>query len=401
VAITFSHFSFVSSDSNCCCCDVTNYYDVNRTWVEEANCTSPLRCCKIPTKEECELKLNPTYDGSCGHNSEKKNQIKHNGVLPQKVPRPGDSFLQGWFGQRLMDENGNVIEEWCIDNYDYDSFFLWRFVSCNGDYPHWFGRCAFPSATNVLIYKPCDSDDFERTVPSCFGEVQEMNIGLGKDYGHDIDYRYDVQNETLAIWCTNYSNPKDPPANSINPAPGEDDGIVPFYLDKCRRYNEMIAPVPYKPATISDAERSKFIDPYTPENNMYPLTFRINFNMIKLKDNFYEIIIDSNHMPLGYEAILHNGDNWSISFPSNIIIENIFFNNNIKDDWKFNISKDNYATFTYINNETYHLINNIQLNGFIIEINNVYDEIRNEYAGWIARSNHSEGNFVGFGKFDL
>jgi len=390
------------NSTNCCCCDPSTYEDVNRSWVSQETCISPLKCCKIPTQEECEIKLNPTYDGSCGHNNEKKNQKKHRGVLPQKIPRPGENSLQGWFGQRLMDINGNVIEEWCIDNSDRDSFFLWRFVSCNGTYPHWFGRCVFPSATNVLIYKPCDSDDFERTIPSCFGEVQEMNIGLGSDYGHDVDYRYDVNNETLAIWCTNYSNPKNPPPDAISPAPGENDDIVPFYLEKCRKLMIDISPLPYKPMTISSEEKSKFIDQYEKENNMYPLTFRVNFNIKKLERNFYEIIIDSNHMPLGYEAIINFGDNWSISFPSFIEIQNIFFNNNIKNDWKFNINKNNYVTFIYINEKPFHLINNIQINGFIVEIqNNNEPEIDDQYAGWIARSNHTDGNFVGFGKFEL
>jgi len=181
---------------------------MNRTWSEQSNCQSPHQCCQIPTKEECELQLNPTYDGSCGHNNEKKNQRKHGGPEPQTIPRPGANHLQGWFGQRLFDINGNEIEEWCVDNYNYDSFFLWRFVPCNGDYPNWFGRCAFPSATNVLMYEACGENEFERTIPSCFGEIQEMNIGLGSDYGHDIDYRYDTSNETLAMWCTNYTYPK-------------------------------------------------------------------------------------------------------------------------------------------------------------------------------------------------
>jgi len=305
-----------------------------------------------------------------------------------------------------MDENGNVIEEWCVDNYNYDSFFLWRFVSCNGDYPHWFGRCAFPSATNLLIYKSCDSDNFERTVPSCFGEVQEMNVGLGSDYGHDIDYRYDVSNETLAMWCTNYTNPKDPPPNTTNPAPGENDGIVPFYLEKCRKYNAT-PPMPYQPNVISSEEKSKFIDQYENENKMYPLTFRVNFNIRKLENNFYEIIIDSNHMPLGYEAIINYGDNLSISFPSYIKINNVFFNDNIKNDWKYIINKNNYATFIYINEKSFHLINNIQMDGFIIEIEGNDEneqgnfDINNNYGGWIARSNHTQATFIGFGKFIL
>jgi len=398
-AFSLQIFNTIGS-SYCCCCDVGNYDDTNKSWIEQESCSSPFKCCMIPTKEECEIQLNPTYDGTCGHTGEKKNQLKHHGGAPQSIPRPGDSFLQGWFGQRLMDENGNTIEEWCVDNYDRDSFFLWRFVNCNGDYPHWFGRCAFPSATNVLMYKSCDGNDFGRTIPSCFGEVQEMNIGLGSDYGHDIDYRYDVDNETLAMWCTNYSYPKNPPPNSIHPAPGENDGIVPFYLQKCREYYDL-SPKPFEPSTINSAEKSKFIDQYQYENIMLPLTFRVNFNLRRLENNFYEIIIDSNHMPLGYEAIINYNDNWSLSFPTNVNIQNIFFNNNVKNDWKYIINKNNYITFIYINDKSLHLINNIQIDGFIIEIENELNNNVNSYAGWIARSNDTEGTFVGFGKFDL
>jgi len=134
---------------------------------------------------------------------------------------------------------------------------------------------------------------------------------------------------------------------------------------------------------------------------MLPLSFPVNFNIKKLEDNFYEIVINSNHMPLGYEAIINYNDNWSISFPIGVNIDNIFINGNIKNDWKYNKNQNNYVTFIYVNKESFHLVNNVQIDGFIIEIDNNDIDISNNYAGWIARSNNTEGSFVGFGKLKL
>ena len=206
--------SIVNSDeAYCCCCERSGFYELSREWLHKSECRSPKICCNIPSKYECQLDLNPTYDGSCGHMNEKYYQQQNGGPDPIVIPRNGygDNYdIYGWFGQRLIDNQGNEVQEWCIDNDENDSFFLFRFVNCNGSYPHWFGRCSFPAATNTLFYKQCDadsSDDFTSTIPTCFGQIQHSNIGLGYDEGRDIDYRYIVPTETESIWCSQQNKP--------------------------------------------------------------------------------------------------------------------------------------------------------------------------------------------------
>jgi len=271
------------SDTNdtkeCCCCRVDEYNEMSRSWTYESNCSEPFKCCNIPTKEECAVQLNPTFDGSCGHMNEGKYQKQNNGIEPQTIYRSGvNGEMKGWLGQRLYDDNSNVVEEWCVDNGRKDSFFLWRFVHCNGDYPNWFARCVFPSATNILLYKGCNNDNFKRTIPSCFGELEEMNIGLGDDRGHDVDYRYDVNNETLFVWCTNYTTPKNPDYNIQyeGKAPAESDGIVPFYLSQCRAAY---------PMTDNNNNDNRLLRDYQPINNN---------NKQKKRNDFFDIPCEHN-----------------------------------------------------------------------------------------------------------
>jgi len=236
-------------------------------------------------------------------------------------------------------------------------FFLWRFVHCNGDYPNWFARCVFPSATNTLLYKGCDDNTFQHTIPSCFGELEEMNIGLGSDLGHDVDYRYDVDGETLSIWCTNYTTPKDPTSNIQynGKAPAEDDGVVPFYLTECRDAFP----------TIANHNQNRLMRGYNTltntnnndnhnqknKNAMLPLTFRMNVMVNKLNHNFVEIIITGNNMPMGYESIIQYND--SISF--NLLnkqnsINSLYLNSMFNEDWIYNIHNNKqFVTFTYMN----------------------------------------------------
>ena len=206
----------INADEYCCCCERSSFYELNREWIYSNKCSSPKICCNnIGTKNECEMKLNPTFDGSCGHMNEKKYQKENNGPDPILIPRNGYSDnenIYGWFGQRLIDNKGNEVQEWCIDNDENDSFYLFRYVSCNDNlYPRWLGRCSFPAATNALIYKQCNDEnnnDFSSTVPDCFGEIQHTNIGLNDDEGRDIDYRYVVSSDHESIWCSDHNQPR-------------------------------------------------------------------------------------------------------------------------------------------------------------------------------------------------
>jgi len=119
-----------NNSTECCCCNIDNYNELTRNWTDTINCISPYECCNIPTKEECEAQLNPTFDGSCGHMNEGKYQKQNNGPDSQIIYRNGNDYvMKGWFGQRLVDINFNVIEEWCIDNGRKDSFFFMAFCS--------------------------------------------------------------------------------------------------------------------------------------------------------------------------------------------------------------------------------------------------------------------------------
>jgi len=408
--------SNTNGNSACCCCHVDDYYEMTRSWKNETDCKEPFHCCHIPTKGECEVQLNPTYDGSCGHMNEAKNQKNNNGPSSQLIYRDGENGdMKGWLGQRLYDVNSNVIEEWCIDNGRKDSFFLWRFVHCNGDYPNWFARCVFPSATNTLLYKGCDNDKFQHTIPSCFGELEEMNIGLGSDEGHDVDYRYDVEEETLSIWCTNYTVPKDPTSNIQfeGKAPAENDGVVPFYLTQCREAYSTNANLNTNRLvrgynTLTTNNNNNY---HTQKNNhdnknaMLPLTFRMGVIANKLNHNFVEIVITGNNMPFGYESIIQYND--SISF--NLLnkqnsINSLYLNSISNKDWIYNINDNKqFVTFTYINKMKKIILNhnsNIEL--FIVELmNNKNVDMKSIHIGWIARSNHKNGTFVGFGKLVL
>jgi len=371
------HF-FETTKDECCCCQIDDYNEMSRSWTNKTDCQNPLKCCNIPTKEECEIKLNPTFDGSCGHLNEEKYQKANNGSKPQEIYRNGEKYvMKGWLGQRLYDTNLNIIEEWCIDNGRADSFFLWRFVHCNGDYPNWFARCVFPSATNTLIYKGCNSNDFKYTIPNCFGELEEMNIGLGDDFGHDVDYRYDVDEETLYIWCTNHSIPKDPLYNIQykGKAPAENDGVVPFYLSQCREaYNRNDI---YDNRLLKDYYNYYHYNSNQINKKMSSLTFRMNLMINKINHYFFQIIINGNSMPLGYEAIIQYND--SISF--NILNKQIFIINQLyidsihNQDWIYNIDfKQQYVTFIYVNKHkqiTLHYNTNITL--CILEVTNNYN----------------------------
>jgi len=284
-------------------------------------------------------------------------------------------------------------------------FFLWRFVHCNGDYPNWFARCVFPRATNVLLYKGCNDDSFGRTIPNCFGELEEMNVGLGDDNGHDVDYRYDVENETLFVWCTNSTMPRDPNYNVQyeGKAPAKDDGIVPFYLSQCREtYNN------------NNNDDNRLLRDYRSNSNnqekkeMSSLTFRMNITSNKLNNGFLEIIIAGNNMPVGYESVIQYND--SISFKvlnkQDILINGLYMNSINSLDWAYNIDKEQYITFTFINKEKQIVLDydtNIEL--FIVQFTDVNETLSNIsqkiHIGWIARSNHKNGTFVGFGKLVL
>jgi len=120
----------VSDTTECCCCHVDDLNDISRSWTNENNCVEPFQCCDIPSKDECEVQLNPTFDGSCGHMNEGKYQQQNNGTSSQVIYRSGvNGELKGWLGQRLYDVNLNVIEEWCIDNGRKDSFFFMALCS--------------------------------------------------------------------------------------------------------------------------------------------------------------------------------------------------------------------------------------------------------------------------------
>lgn len=404
--------SNTNNNNPCCCCHVDDYNEMSRSWKNETDCREPFHCCQIPTKEECEVQLNPTYDGSCGHMNEGKNQKDNQGPSAQIIYRNGENGeMKGWLGQRLYDVNSNVIEEWCIDNGRKDSFFLWRFVHCNGDYPNWFARCVFPSATNTLLYKGCNDNEFEHTIPSCFGELEEMNIGLGSDRGHDVDYRYDVEEESLDIWCTNYTMPRDPTSNIqySGKAPGQDDGVVPFYLSQCRAAYPTITNNENRLlrgyTTLSNKNHHNNLQNEHHKNAMLPLTFRMNVMLKKLNHNFVEIIITGNNMPMGYESVIQYND--TISF--NLLnkqnsISSLYLNSVADKDWIYNLNnKKQFVTFTYINKAKkiiLHHNNNVSL--FIVELNGDKNvDIKNMHIGWIARSGHKNGSFVGFGKLVL
>ena len=176
----------------CCCCQRSGFWEISRKWMISDECVLPKHCCNIPSKYECEIELNPTYDGSCGHVNEGEYQKKGGGPDPVLIPRNGyedpNFFLSGWFIQRIHDVLHNEVQLWCMNNGEYSSFYLFRFVECEGDYPNWFGRCAFPAATNTLVYDSCadDIDDFTTTLPTCFAAVQHTNIGLGTCTVSDI-----------------------------------------------------------------------------------------------------------------------------------------------------------------------------------------------------------------------
>jgi len=400
--------SNTNNNNACCCCHVDDYYGMSRSWKNETDCMEPFHCCQIPSKEECEVQLNPTYDGSCGHMNEGKNQKDNNGLSSQLIYRNGDNGeMKGWLGQRLYDVNSNVVEEWCVDNGRKDSFFLWRFVHCNGDYPNWFARCVFPSATNTLLYKGCDDNNFQHTIPSCFGELEEMNIGLGSDIGHDVDYRYDVNGETLSVWCTNYTMPRDPTSNIQynGKAPAEDDGVVPFYLSQCRAAfpsianNRLIRDYNTLSTNNNNDHHNK-----KNKNAMGPLTFRVNVTLNKLNHNFVEIILTGNNMPMGYESTIQYND--SISFKllnKQNSINSLYINGISNKDWIYNIHNNKqFVTFTYINKTKKILSHDSNIELFIVELMNSKNvDIKNIQIGWIARSDHKNGSFVGFGKLVL
>lgn len=401
-----------SNTDECCCSRVDEYDEMSRYWTKTSNCTSPYHCCNIPSKDECEVQLNPTFDGSCGHMHESKYQKQNNGPSSQVIHRSGENYeMKGWLGQRLYDINLNIIEEWCIDNGYEDSFFLWRFVHCNGDYPNWFGRCVFPSATNSLMYKGCNDDKFERTIPTCFGELEEMNIGLGEDLGHDVDYRYNVNDETLFIWCTNYTMPKDPLYNIQyeGKAPAKNDGVVPFYLSQCRST--------YTVANNNNNDNRLVRDYYSVNNNhnidkhkheMKSLTFRVGVILNKLGNNLYEVVITGNNMPYGYESVIQYNDSISINIlnAQNINVNAVYINSINSQNWIHNVTNKQYITFTYINKRNQIVLEkNTSIALFIIRLNN-FDENANATKtlriGWIARSsNDKNGTFVGFGKLVL
>lgn len=406
-----------ANTKECCCCHVDDYNDMSRSWTKQTSCKSPYQCCNIPTKDECEVQLNPTFDGSCGHMHESKYQQQHNGQSSQVIHRAGTKYeMKGWLGQRLYDDKLNIVEEWCIDNGYADSFFLWRFVHCNGDYPNWFGRCVFPSATNSLLYKGCDENRFERTIPTCFGELEEMNIGLGEDAGHDVDYRYDVDNETLAVWCTNHTMPRDPLSHVQykGKAPAENDGIVPFYLSQCRAaYNNLVSNNNNNNRLVRDYYAANSNHNPKPNNNnnhkreMRSLTFRVGIVLNKLGNNLFEVIVTGNNMPSGYESVIQYND--SISFDilnkQNISVNAVFLNSMTNKDWSYTISDRQYITFTYIAKEKEIILDqSTTVPLFIIRLNNVNDITNIQQAvhvGWIARANNRNGTFVGYGKLVL
>ena len=215
---------------------------------------------------------------------------------------------------------------------------------------------------------------------------------MGKDYGLDIDHRYDVDSEHLAIWCTRFDHPENPGDDALynGDAFGKDDGIVPLYLEDCRERAESM------PSALVFARPDESILNITHEMT-FLFQVEVNLDPLPLPVNEFMFVVSGSDMAPMYEARISNGDYWSIGLDEKVM------NAEAPHNWKVSVKEvDNagsFVTWIYEGRNTVALRSGIEVHGFKIDV--AMKEPTCEEVGWIAKSGQVGGRFDGFGTIEM
>jgi hypothetical protein len=216
----------------------------------------------------------------------------------ESKPIPGDpDNLKGWFHRSQVDDQGNVIEVWCLElEGGVGNSFGYRYIPKGGT-PKWFARCAFVGGVNSPG-KESTGDANKNGVPDgwrLLKHTTEDDSGGGATDPDDddntvgkadYDWEYDVATDRLRRWETNNGT-------RLRPNNPDYDGPAP------PKFSDLFAVAP--PAN-PDQQDARMLDE--------PL---LEVLLVSRDDDLWNFGIRGNDLTEFSPVIVAPGDQWSLA----------------------------------------------------------------------------------------
>jgi len=194
----------------------------------------------------------------------------------------------------------------------------------------------------------------------------------------------------------------DPPPDALYSGPGfgENDGFPPLYLKECRERHVPSALVFAKPdeRMLNATHEMRF-------------TWLVNVELDAVSPDlpvheFMFVVKGADDMPPLYEAVLSDGDYWSLGLDA--MHENKVLHVEAPPLWSANhmeltdgssFDGSSFVTFTYHGRDAITMRHGIEFHGFKLKL--AMKHAICESVGWIAKSLRRSGRFDGFGTLRL